>query len=669
MEGEVLVKFVGDTSNLDSKTKGLTSSFGKMTGSIALGNLAAKGISKGFELVSQNMDRAIQRIDTMNNYPKVMELFGVSADEASESIKRIDASVQGLPTSLDQAVAGVQDLFTVTGDLSQSEDMFKAINDSAMVFANGSTEAVDRFIYGYKQALSAGKVSAQDFNQMNEAIPGLMSKVAESMGISYKELKDGLSDGSISIDQFNDALHKLDTDGTGSMEALSKSAHTATGGIQTSIANAKTALARGVANIIKSVDKALEPFGGLSGVISSIGKIGESAFKKIGDVINWVIPKFIEVAQWINKNKAWIEPLTIAVLSFITAFKGIKTVISIVKGIQTAFALLNATMMANPIGLIIAAIAALVAVFIYLWKHCEGFRNFFIGMGEGIISGVQAVWTFLQTVFQEIVGAVTTFIQTIWAFISPIFDFIKNVLYLIIAVVAKVLETIYNILIGVAGWVWDNVLNPIVSFFTTAFDFVTGIVGNAVNFITGVFSGIANWIWNNVLSPVVNFFTSAFNTVRNVVVSVFNAIRDTISNIFNAIGNIIKAPINGIISGINGVLKTMNKIKIPKWVPGVGGKGINIPLIPKLATGTNYVPNDMIAMIHEGEAVVPKKFNPYANGMDSTRISSMQNTYNPNIQVYNNVNIEQDPLGQLVHNIKTYSGGSPNDYNYGVGVS
>ena len=103
-------------------------------------------------------------------------------------------------------------------------------------------------------------------------------------------------------------------------------------------------------------------------------------------------------------------------------------------------------------------------------------------------------------------------------------------------------------------------------------------------------------------------------------------------------------------------------------MPGVGGKGINIPLIPKLATGTNYVPDDMIAMIHEGEAVVPKKFNPYANGIDSTRISSMQNTYNPNIQVYNNVNIEQDPLGQLVHNIKTYSGGSPNDYNYGAGV-
>ena len=286
MEGEVLVRFVGDTSNLDSKTKGITSSFGKMSGAMAIGNITAKAVSKGIELIGENVDRASQRIDTMNNYPKVMELFGVSADEASESVKRIDESVQGLPTSLDQAVAGVQDLFTVTGDLGKSEAMFKSINDSAMVFANGSTEAVDRFIYGYKQALSAGKVSAQDFNQMNEAIPGLMSKVAESMGISFKDLKDGLSDGSISIDQFNTALQKLDTEGTGSMEALSKSAHTATGGIQTSIANARTALVRGVANIMKSVDKALEPFGGLTGVITKLGKVGEKVFyetfKKFG---------------------------------------------------------------------------------------------------------------------------------------------------------------------------------------------------------------------------------------------------------------------------------------------------------------------------------------------------------------------------------------------------
>ena len=612
MEGEVLIKFIGDTSNVDSKTKGLTSSFSKMTGSIALGNLAAKGISKGFELVSQNMDRASQRIDTMNNYPKVMELFGVSADEASESVKRIDKSVQGLPTSLDQAVAGVQDLFTVTGDLSQSEDMFKAINDSAMVFANGSTEAVDRFIYGYKQSLSAGKVSAQDFNQMNEAIPGLMSKVAESMGISYKELKDGLSDGSISIDQFNDALHKLDTDGTGSMEALSKSAHTATGGIQTSIANAKTALVRGVANIMKSVDKALEPFGGLTGVISKLGQIGEKVFSGLGQIIPIIIPPLVQIIQ-----------------SIIPPLQGLLT------QIMPVLTNIFQTLMPVAIQILNTLIPPLIQIIQSLLPPLIQIINSLLPLIKPIADLINPVVKILMAVISPLIEIISTILPPFIGLLSTILQVILPPLTTAIKQFAGIFE--------IAIREMFNRVRPIFELIGSQFNVMKNIISNLIDFIKNVFTGNWKGAWQNV----VNIF----------------------KNIMSGIGNILKTPINVIIAGLNTFIKGLNHIKIPKWVPGVGGKGINIPLIPKLATGTNYVPNDMLAMIHEGEAVVPKKFNPYANGIDSTRISSMQNTYNPNIQVYNNVNIEQDPLGQLVHNIKTYSGGSPNDYNYGVGVS
>lgn len=611
MEGEVLIKFIGDTSNVDSKTKGLTSSFGKMTGSIALGNLAAKGISKGFELVSQNMDRASQRIDTMNNYPKVMELFGVSADEASESVKRIDKSVQGLPTSLDQAVAGVQDLFTVTGDLSQSEDMFKAINDSAMVFANGSTEAVDRFIYGYKQALSAGKVSAQDFNQMNEAIPGLMSKVAESMGISYKELKDGLSDGSISIDQFNDALHKLDTDGTGSMEALSKSAHTATGGIQTSIANAKTALVRGVANIMKSVDKALEPFGGLTGVISKLGQIGEKVFSGLGQIIPIIIPPLLQIIQ-----------------SIIPPLQGLLT------QIMPVLSNIFQTLMPVAIQILNTLIPPLIQIIQSLLPPLIQIINSLLPLIKPIADLINPVVKILMAVISPLIEIISTILPPFIGLLSTILQVILPPLTTAIKQFAGIFE--------IAIREMFNRVRPIFELIGSQFNVMKNIISNLIDFIKNVFTGNWKGAWQNV----VNIF----------------------KNIMSGIGNILKTPINVIIAGINTFIKGLNHIKIPKWVPVVGGKGINIPLIPKLATGTNYVPDDMLAMIHEGEAVIPKKFNPYANGIDSTRISSMQNTYNPNIQVYNNVNIEQDPLGQLVHNIKTYSGGSPNDYNYGAGV-
>lgn len=612
MEGEVLVKFVGDTSDIDSKTKGITSSFGKMSAAMAIGNIAAKAVSKGIELIGENVDRASQRIDTMNNYPKVMELFGVSADEASESIKRIDESVQGLPTSLDQAVAGVQDLFTVTGDLGKSEAMFKSINDSAMVFANGSTEAVDRFIYGYKQALSAGKVSAQDFNQMNEAIPGLMSKVAESMGISFKKLKDGLSDGSITIDQFNAALQKLDTEGTGSMEALSKSAHTATGGIQTSIANARTALVRGVANIMKSVDKALEPFGGLTGVITKLGKVGEKVFSGLGQIIPVIIPPLLQIIQSI------IPPLQ-----------------NLLTQIMPVLTNLFQTLMPVAIQILNTLIPPLMQIIQALLPPLIQIIN-------SLLPLIKPIADLLNPIIKILMAIITPLVQIISSILPPFIDLLSTILQVILPPLTAAIDFFASVLSTKIQAAF-GIVQPIFDLIGNRFNMIKNIISNLIDFIRNVFTG--NWraAWQNV----VNIFKS----------------------IMSGIGNILKMPLNVIISGINTFIKGLNHIKIPKWVPGVGGKGINIPLIPKLATGTNYVPDDMIAMIHEGEAVVPKKFNPYANGIDSTRISSMQNTYNPNIQVYNNVNIEQDPLGQLVHNIKTYSGGSPNDYNYGVGVS
>ena len=612
MEGEVLIKFIGDTSNVDSKTKGLTSSFGKLTSSIALGNLAAKGITKSFELVSQNMDRAIQRIDTMDNFPKVMQNFGVSSDEAAESIKRIDQTVQGLPTSLDQAVAGVQDLFMVTKDLKESEKLFKAINNSAMVFANGSTEAVDRFIYGFKQALSAGKVSAQDFNQMNEAIPGLMSKVAEAMGITFKELKDGLSDGSISIDQFNEALNILDTQGVGAMESLEKSAHTATGGIKTSIANMKTALARGVANIIKSINGALEPFGGLTGVISKLGKIGEKVFSGLGQIIPVIIPPLLQIIQSV------IPPLQ-----------------SLLGQIMPVLSNIFQTIMPIAIQILNTLIPPLLQIIQMILPPLTQIIN-------SLLPLLKPIADLLNPIIKILMSIITPLVQIISSILPPFIDLLSTILQVILPPLTAVIDIFANVLSTKIQAAF-GIVQPIFDLIGNKFNMIKNIISNLIDFIRNVFTG--NWraAWQNV----VNIFKS----------------------IMSGIANILKAPINAIIGGINGFIKGLNKIKIPNWVPVVGGKGINIPLIPKLATGTNYVPDDMLAMIHEGEAVVPKKFNPYANGMDSTRISSMQNTYNPNIQVYNNVNIEQDPLGQLVHNIKTYSGGSPNDYNYGVGVS
>ena len=135
---------------------------------------------------------------------------------------------------------------------------------------------------------------------------------------------------------------------------------------------------------------------------------------------------------------------------------------------------------------------------------------------------------------------------------------------------------------------------------------VGAVFGAIVGVIKGVLDTIKN-IWNGikgVFSGIIDYITGVFSGNWE---KAWNGIKQIFANIANTLGNIFKAPINFIIDIINGFIKGLNKIKIPDWVPGVGGKGINVPLIPKLAKG-GIVNDATLAMIGEGksaEAVIP----------------------------------------------------------------
>lgn len=200
----------------------------------------------------------------------------------------------------------------------------------------------------------------------------------------------------------------------------------------------------------------------------------------------------------------------------------------------------------------------------------------------------------------------------------------------------------------------------IVSIVTALIGALPQVIGFGAQFVASMLSGILSTI-----SAIPNTIFGVFNKVWEGLKTITDGIKQMFSNVFSAIANIVKAPINWIIDGINSFIRGLNKIKIPNWVPGVGGKGLNFKEIPKLNIGTNYVPDDTLAMVHKGEAVIPKKFNPYANGVSSQTLGAMTGGMSPVIKVYNNM--ETDPLGQVVSTIKTFGGGAKNDYVYGYG--
>ena len=134
-------------------------------------------------------------------------------------------------------------------------------------------------------------------------------------------------------------------------------------------------------------------------------------------------------------------------------------------------------------------------------------------------------------------------------------------------------------------------------------DDVKAAAGAAWDRIKQTWEKVSGWFDEHVVQPLKDLFAG---------------LKEKIEEVWDNIWGSIKFVINKIIDGINWVIDALNSlsIKIPDWVPKYGGQtwGINIPKVPKLDVGTNYVPRDMLAYLHEGEAVVPKKYNPAADG-------------------------------------------------------
>lgn len=324
--GTAVVKLTFDGKDINASLSNMSSNItkeGQKAGghfgdafAVAAGSLISKGLSKVAGAISGSMDKAIKRADILNSFPKIMANFGVSADEASASINRMKVRMEGLPTSLDQAASGVRNLFLVTKDLGQAEELFYAVNDAAMVFADGSSDAVDRFIYAYRQALSSGKVQAQDFNQMNEAIPGVMEKVAESMGITFVELKEGLSSGKISMEDFNNTLKKLDKEGVGEMKSLEQGAKESTGGVGTALENMQTRIASAIEKVISHI--------GVDRISNAINDIS-SSFSGMADMV-------VGALDFIHEHWDVIGPMVATLGTIAGIILGINVATKIVHG-------------------------------------------------------------------------------------------------------------------------------------------------------------------------------------------------------------------------------------------------------------------------------------------------------------------------------------------------
>lgn len=222
------------------KALGACESFGDRVKSIVAGVGVTKVIGATMNVLSSSFDGAINRFDTMQSYPKVMKSLGFEVEQSQKSVAKLNQSVQGLPTSLADVVTTSKSLAAVTGNIDKATDTTIALNH-AFLASGSSSEDASRGLQQYSQMLAKGTVDMQSWRTLQETMAPALTKVSKKLGIASgdaNELYEALKNGTITFDQFNDAMIECDTETGG----FADTALEASKGIKTSMTNIKSAV-------------------------------------------------------------------------------------------------------------------------------------------------------------------------------------------------------------------------------------------------------------------------------------------------------------------------------------------------------------------------------------------------------------------------------------------
>lgn len=370
----------------------------------------------------------------------------------------------------------------------------------------------------------------------------------------------------------------------------------------------------------------------------------EAAIQKITDLIDEYAPKIEDGIDWMTEHLPEIEAGVVGIGVAFATWK----VAGIISAVTTALAgmsaaevvaaaktwLLNTALLANPIGLVVAAIAALVAAFVVLWKKSDKFREFWINLWDKIKTSAAVVIEFIKIAFKNTWEAIKKvwdvagkYFEGVWKAIKLVFSVVKSVLSGNFSDAWNGIKAIWSI---VSGWFNDNVVKPVQDFFSGMWDNVKKGASDAWNGITETFAHVADWFHEK--------FSAAWQRVKDVFSTggqIFDGIKDGITNAFKSVVNAIIRGINRVIAipfnKINDVLGTLRDFEFlgKKWFEGIIST-FEVPSIPELAKG-GILRKGQVGLLegNGAEAVVPLEKNTQGLQKIASLLASNMGAVNP----------------------------------------
>ena len=544
--------------------------------------------------------------DTAQDAADGMDELGDSSKEAGKGLDTVDVAAGNLIANGLSALVGaltdaVGNLLALSDETREfREDMAKL--ETAFSDAGHSTETASGIYEDFYAILGESDRSVEAVNHLAELTKseeevakwatiaaGVTAKFGDSLPIEglteaanetakvgevTGPLADALNWAGISEDEFNAKLAECANEqerATLITETLNKQYEAAAAEYNELTASTQDAR-RAAAEMEQTqadLGAAIEP------VTTAWTNLKTQALQAIVPVVEKVVEGFQKVSAWMDENPEKAEIIKGVLLGIAAALGVLAIALGIGTLIQTvtaAFAALNLTMLANPIVLIVAAIAGLVAAFLYLWNNCESFREFFINLWEALKTAASSAAEWISTAFQNAVewiknawGTVREFFAGVWGGITGVFANVgewfvekftaaKNGVH---NSWSKTKEFFGNIWTGVKntysvvdswmaqkfGGAWSGVKgiwNAVGDYFRLVWDTIKGIFSVVKSVLTGDFEGAWNGIkgiWNGVSG----YFTDIYNKVVGAFDSIGDDFFDVGDDIINGIWKGLKA--------------------------------------------------------------------------------------------------------------------------------
>ena len=556
---------------------------------IAKGVGVFKLVDSAISVVKSSLDGAINRFDTLKNYPKVMAQMGYSTDDVAKSTEILKKGVDGLPTSLQELTKSSQSFAILEKSATGGAKTATALND-AFLSSGASAADASRGVQQYSQMLSSGKVDLMSWRTLQETMPYALTQVAKSFGLTGKsaerDLYAKLQSGDITMEQLNKRFVELD----GGANGFAKTARTASGGIGTSFTNMKNAVVNGITGILQTIDTALQNNGfknGIATVFDGMKKSINDTFKNINSVLSKVLPPIITAFVQLGNILKPFTPLLKGLGGGFTTLIAIVGGMFIFQQVAGAVKTLFAALTANPYVLAIAGIVALVLAIKNLWDTNKGFRDAVIQIWQSISDFLQPVIEFISGIitstftqvsqwFNENQQGIQNLIQTVWGVIQGVFEVamiaIQAVVSLVLGQMQAGWEIWSNVISGIVQVAWalisnifssslDNIL-AVVTFvikqvklvIDTVMNVIRGIIKTVWSLITGDWKGALDGI-NQIIGAFGKFITGTFDNVMGLAKDLIKNGIDTVKGIFNSLSKINlldigKAIIDGFVKGL-----------------------------------------------------------------------------------------------------------------------